>query len=114
MTVNGPTVLTARCELARRLREARLRARVPQNVAGVEVGLPRTALSHIEHGRRQRIDALDLLALARLYGCSVGWLLGEDDCDDGCLQAMSRSLTADDREMVLQFARFLAARQKLR
>jgi transcriptional regulator with XRE-family HTH domain len=66
---------TDRLDLARRLRDARLRAGLSQqDVAGL-LGVARSAVSDIERSRR-RVAALELASLARATGTDVDQLLG--------------------------------------
>ena len=64
-------------ELGLRLRFARQRAGIMQEVAGAAIELDATAISKIEHGTRG-IDALELLCLAKLYHASMVDLLNEE------------------------------------
>jgi len=54
----------------RRLREARLRARLSQVVASRRLGKTQGWISKVEAGEI-RVDALQLRAFARLYGVSL-------------------------------------------
>lgn len=58
--------------------------------------------------------ALELRRLARLYRRNVAWILGEeaDAPVDPALNAAVQELSENDKEKVLQFARFLAANEK--
>lgn len=67
-----PTAAT----LAERLRAARTRAEVSQQHVADHTGIARSALSDIERGTR-RVDALELAALAALYGQPLDHLLGD-------------------------------------
>ena len=52
--------------LGRRLREARENRRLTQEQAAQDVGIPRTALVHIEAGKRS-LSTLELSQLTKLY-----------------------------------------------
>jgi transcriptional regulator with XRE-family HTH domain len=66
----------ARVALGERLREIRRHRGLSQAEVAQAVGIPRSAMSDIERGRRG-VDALELGTLAALYWCSVDHLLGE-------------------------------------
>lgn len=53
-------------ELGKRLRKARESRGISQEKAASEIGVPRTAISHIEHGTRS-VSAVELARLAHLY-----------------------------------------------
>lgn len=65
-------------EIAARLRTARSDARLSQQKAADLTGISRVAISDMETGER-KVYALELAALARAYGCTAGYLVGEDD-----------------------------------
>lgn len=93
--------------LATRLREARTVLRLTQEDVAGAVGVPRSAVSDIENGKRA-VTGLELRRFARLYRRPIGWFLGEEGppLDDDLLAATS-TLADRDREQVLAFARFL-------
>jgi Zn-dependent peptidase ImmA (M78 family)/transcriptional regulator with XRE-family HTH domain len=64
--------------LGRRLREARDNRRLTQDQAAHAVGLSRTALVHIESGKRS-LSTLELAELAKLYHRSVADFFAEDE-----------------------------------
>lgn len=64
--------------LATRLRAARERVGLSQARVAGELGLHRPSVSEMEAGHRN-VLALELLAMAGLYGVAVGWLLGEGE-----------------------------------
>lgn len=68
--------------LGRRLREARENCRLTQEAAAEAVGLSRTALVHIESGKRS-LSTLELSDLARLYRRSVVDFFSEEDAAGG-------------------------------
>src|SRR6266568_4619302 len=63
--------------LGRRLREARTNCGVTQEVAAAKIGVPRTAIVHIEAGNRS-ISVIELSTLADLYHRSIADLFTED------------------------------------
>lgn len=63
--------------LGERLREARLNCGLTQEHAADAVGMPRTALLHVEAGRRA-LTSLELLRLSRLYRRELGSLLSDE------------------------------------
>jgi transcriptional regulator with XRE-family HTH domain len=64
--------------LLRRLRAARRDARLTQQDVAKAVGRPQSFVSKCEAGER-RIDAVELLELARLYGKHVGYFVAEGE-----------------------------------
>lgn len=74
MTTPPATVTPA--VLAERLRQARVATGFSQQYVADATGLPRSGLSDIERGER-RVDALELAALAAVYGQPIDHLLGD-------------------------------------
>ncbi|MEJ7640408.1 MAG: helix-turn-helix transcriptional regulator [Singulisphaera sp.] len=64
--------------LGRRLREARENRRLTQEQAARAIGVSRTALVHIESGKRS-LSTLELSGLAKLYQRSVTDFFAEDE-----------------------------------
>ena len=64
--------------LGRRLREARENRRLTQEQAAQAIGISRTALVHIEAGKRS-LSTLELSELAKLYHRSVADFFAEDE-----------------------------------
>lgn len=64
--------------LGRRLREARENRRLTQEQAAQAIGISRTALVHIEAGKRS-LSTLELSQLAKLYQRSVADFFAEDE-----------------------------------
>ena len=62
-------------ELGRRLASARASAGLSQEAVAREIGIPRTAVSHIETGQRS-VSGLELARLALLYGMRIDDLFG--------------------------------------
>jgi transcriptional regulator with XRE-family HTH domain len=91
-------------------RDARRRAGLSQQDVATTLGVPRSAVSDIEHGRR-RIDALELARFARLTGTSVDTLLNSPCSaaawDLSALEAW-RQLDEAARRSVVLYAGFLA------
>jgi len=101
-------------ELGQRLSEARNYTGLSQAFVADAIGIPRSALSDIEHNRR-KVSTDELQQLATIYGTSVEELLtgeSDSDSDDGlrALARTARSLSDDDRDEVLHFAQFLRNR----
>ena len=94
--------------LASRLREVREYLNFSQQYVADKTGVPRSAVSDIEHGRR-KVDSLELRKLARLYMYPVGYFLGEEEVGDD-VRALARAVTdlaEGDRAEVVRFAQFL-------
>lgn len=64
-------------ELGRRIRSAREKASLSQDVVAQHLGLPRSAVSLIESGKR-KVDSLELQKFSRLVGKSVLFFLNEE------------------------------------
>lgn len=95
-------------QLALRLREVREYLSLSQQYVADKTGIPRSAVSDIEHGRR-KVDSLELRKLARLYVYPVGYFLGEEEVGDD-VRALARAvtdMTEGDRAEVVRFAQFL-------
>lgn len=76
--------------LAARLRTAREAAGMTQEVAARHLGLPRSSLAQVELGNRT-VSGLELDALARLYGRSIGEFLAEEFNPQESLVAIFRA-----------------------
>jgi Zn-dependent peptidase ImmA (M78 family)/transcriptional regulator with XRE-family HTH domain len=63
--------------LGRRLREARQNSGISQEAAAETIGVPRTAIAHIEAGNRS-ISTIELVELANLYKRPVADFFAED------------------------------------
>lgn len=106
-----------RIKLGTRLREARQYINLSQDVVAHHVGIPRTALSQIESGRR-KIDALELKKIAGLYKQPVSYFTGEDSTVAGTakdIAYLARSvanLSENDRKELSRFADYLHARAR--
>lgn len=97
--------------LAERLRETREFLGLSQQEAADAAGLTRLVISAIETGRR-KIESVELLALARVYGQAVTYFLpaSEAEAPSEEVQFIARAakeLEPNDRAELLRFARFL-------
>jgi Zn-dependent peptidase ImmA (M78 family)/transcriptional regulator with XRE-family HTH domain len=68
-------------ELGHRIRLARENASLSQDAVAQRLGLPRSAISLIEGGKR-KVDSLELQAFSRLVGKSVAFFLDEEAATD--------------------------------
>lgn len=101
-----------RRRLAERLRKAREEAGLSQEDVAQKLGLPRPAISQIEHGHR-RVEAVELARFAKLYERSLAYFADEEPVGATRFEALHRTaaeLSDKDRAEVLRFAEFL--RQK--
>lgn len=100
--------------LSERLRDTREYLKLTQQQVAEQTGIPRTAISEIEGGRR-KVDSLELKKLARLYRYPVAYFLNEDlDAipDEHALAALPRrvaglNLKTEQMNQVMKFAQFL-------
>ncbi len=99
--------------LGRRLREARENSRLTQEVAAEAVGLSRTALVHIEAGKRS-LSTLELSQLAKLYHRSVVDFFSEDSAPTGieddalvAIPRLTKELVGDDEAFQREVVRCL-------
>ncbi|MFN8190983.1 MAG: helix-turn-helix transcriptional regulator [Nocardioidaceae bacterium] len=98
--------------LGARLREIREYLGISQQNVAAATGIPRTAVSDIERGRR-KVDSLELRKLSKLYRYPVSYLLGESGVDEdeavpvSALARVFDDLTDQDRQEVLRFAEYL-------
>jgi len=102
--------------LGERLKKLREYLGMSQQHVAECTGVPRSAVSDIERGQR-RVDAVELVKLARLYQYPVSWLLDEDEQATAGTHALALfarkfgRLTDEDRVQLEDFADFLAARR---
>lgn len=75
--------------IGRRLKEARQNCGISQEDAADALGIPRTAMVHIESGNRS-ISTLELASLAELYRCPIADLLEERVEEDDVLVTLHR------------------------
>ena len=110
---------TDRVNLGTRLREARKYINLSQAFVAGHIGIPRTALSQIESGRR-KIDALELKKIADLYRHPVSYFTGETSNvvgvarDINHLVISASKLSDHDREELGRFAEYLHARAQMK
>lgn len=100
--------------IGERLKKAREFLELTQEEAAATVGLSRSALSLIEHGRR-KVNSEELARFARVYGQSVDALAGTSPLPPlpESVKALARAateLSSNDRDELLRFAEFLQAR----
>lgn len=106
--------IEARKRLGSRLREARMYLGLKQGEVAQHLGIPRTTLSGIESGQR-RIDAVELVRLAKLYELRVSYFTEEEPDtvetpDIAHLARQSINLSAHDRKELQRFANYLRFR----
>lgn len=96
--------------IGQRLRHAREAVQMTQQSAAARVGIPRTALSEIETGRR-RLAAIELARFAAVYRRTPDQLLGQGMTPviDPALCRAVAALPATGQAAVLAFAEFLAS-----
>jgi transcriptional regulator with XRE-family HTH domain len=100
--------------LSERLKNTREYLNLTQQQVSEQTGIPRTAISEIEGGRR-KVDSLELKKLARLYRYPVAYFLNEDlDAipAEHALAALPRkvaglNLKTEQMNQVMKFAQFL-------
>jgi len=98
-------------ELGERLRRSREFLGLSQGEVAEALGIPRPSVTHMEAGRR-KVSTLELRRLARLYGQTYEYFLGEapeipEDETAQTLFRTARGLSEEDRQQVLRFAQFL-------
>ncbi len=104
-----------RQRLGARLREAREYLGLSQDEVAKYLGIPRTALSHIESGQRG-VDALELKKMAQLYKQPGVYFTGESQPEAGMpedvahLARAAAGLSEGDRRELSRFAEYLRAR----
>jgi len=88
--------------LGRRLKEARQNCGVTQENAADTIGVPRTAIVHIEAGNRS-VSTLELAELAKLYRRPISEFFAEEVQEEDFLVALRRlSAECDDLDVVEQ------------
>jgi|SRR5579859_4340582 len=101
--------------LSRRLRETREYLGFSQEFVAEQLDIPRASISALETGKR-KVSSVELKQLARLYKCSVAFLLEEGEtaedmlAEDATVRALFRTmreLSEQDRQQLLRFAQFL-------
>ena len=109
-----------RKELGERLRIAREYVGLKQEDVARYLGIPRSALSHMETGQR-KVEALELSQMARLYQRPLSWFTSEVPPPETDLPEeiahvarAAASLSSQDRQELARFADFLKSRSKTR
>lgn len=100
--------------LGAKLREAREYIGLRQDQVAAHLGIPRTAVSEIEKGKRS-VSALELKKLAHLYQRSVQYFTGDEPAvpaDIAFLARTASSLSNTDRKELQRFAEFLQSKSK--
>ena len=106
-----------RAALGDRLRRVRRYLGLSQLEVAQYLKVPRSALSHIENGRRG-LDALELKRLAGLYQYPVSYFTGGFNPAEGLGEVLepllqtTAGLSRRDREEVRRFAEYLRARKE--
>lgn len=105
--------------LAARLRETREYLNLSQKFVAEQTGIPRSAISEIENGKRQ-VSGIELKRLSDLYRMPVAYFLGQSadqllnasqgsSADSSTVLArLASELTEQDRNEVVRFALFLS------
>jgi transcriptional regulator with XRE-family HTH domain len=97
-------------EIGSKLKEIREYLNITQQFVSEKTGIPRTAISAIESGKR-KIDSVELTKLAKLYNHPVSYFLGEEERPlDKTFERLYRAagnLDDNDRQELLRFAEFL-------
>lgn len=116
-TNDAPSPSPDRQMLSDRLREAREYVGLTQDDVARKLGIPRSALSHMEAGER-KVEALELTQLAKLYQRDLAWFTGEKlkaakvPKDVAYLARAAEELSPKDRAELSRFADFLKSRAR--
>ncbi|MCY4643272.1 MAG: helix-turn-helix transcriptional regulator [Bacteriovoracales bacterium] len=108
-----------RIKTGQKLKEAREYLGLSQLESATELGIPRSAISFIENGRR-KIDLVELKKLAKLYQRPVSFFTGDGEMklpkisELTGLQRATKGLSKNDVREVLKFAEFLKSRSSRR
>lgn len=100
--------------LGARLKEAREYIGLKQEQVATHLGIPRTAVSEIESGKRT-VSAIELAKLAHLFQRPVQYFTGDDPAVPADVAFLARTATAlsnSDRQELQRFAEFLQAKSK--
>ena len=101
--------------IASRLKEAREYLGLSQQEVTDATGIPRSAVSLIESGKRS-VVAQELTALARLYQRPTAYFTGEEllayPADINMLARHASTLSEKDRSELLRFTEFLMQRSQ--
>jgi len=97
-------------KLGSRLKETREYLNLSQEFVSKNTGIPRSAISAIEYGKR-KVSSIELANLAKLYNYPVSYFLKEQDMiEDQTLNNLYRAagdLTESDKQELIRFAEFL-------
>jgi transcriptional regulator with XRE-family HTH domain len=97
-------------KLGSRLKETREYLNLSQEFVSKTTGIPRTAISAIEYGKR-KVSSIELAKLAKLYNYPVSYFIGEqEEVEDTTLHNLYRAagdLTESDKQELIRFAEFL-------
>jgi transcriptional regulator with XRE-family HTH domain len=116
-TNDAPSSAPGRRLLSDRLREAREYVGLTQDDVARKLGIPRSALSHMESAAR-KVEALELTQLAKLYQRDLAWFTGERlgaakvSKDVAYLARAAEDLSPKDRAELSRFADFLKSRAR--
>lgn len=100
--------------LGAKLKEAREYVGYKQDQVAKHLGIPRTAVSDMEKGKRT-VSALELKKLAHLYQRPVQHFTGDEPtvpADVAFIARTASSLSNTDRQELQRFAEFLQAKAK--
>lgn len=96
-----------------KLREARERTGLTQDMAASSIGIHRVQLSQYENGKRE-IDLSTLAKLATLYGYSVNYVLGETEEEEQVNVAFrAEDVSSEDLELIAWAKGFVLAASEL-
>lgn len=104
--------------IAARIRDAREYMGLSQEFVSGRIGIPRTAFSAIEAGKR-KVSGIELNKLANLLMKPISYffadcevLIEADESPIKALYRTSKALSEEDQQQVLRFAEFLQAAHK--
>ena len=80
-----------------KLKELRLKSKFSQQAVASQLGITQQAYANYESGKREP-DNESLIALANIFGVSVGYLLGQEEMQNASQQ---RLITDDDLKFAL-------------
>jgi transcriptional regulator with XRE-family HTH domain len=98
-----------RLALAARIRESREYLKLSQEEVAEVLGISRPAVTNIEQGTR-KVESAELDRLARLFGCTTDYLLGNQNEEQEKAAFLARTfhgLSEKDLAEVAKFAEFL-------
>ena len=97
-------------QLGNKLKETREYLNLSQEFVSKVTGIPRTAISAIEYGKR-KVSSIELGKLANLYNYPVSYFLGEQEVfQDETFRNLYRAagdLAESDKQELIRFAEFL-------